>query len=229
MRTHQTILALLAAMLLASGQSNAATFVAGDANAGGIGYFGYLTVGALDQGSLSTHTGAWSWSDQSLAVDGSLGWTHTSRWLALEVLSDSIVNFTMLRDASVPYTGSGNVGGFAAVDHMFPSYTLWSGWDNDDGDHHTYNNTGNVSWAEDLTYLRHIGNNTQESITDSFFLAAGRYSVVLGSNSSSVTNPPRQGFSAFFATPEPGRASLAFMSAIFMVMRRRRHSRNPRL
>lgn len=194
--------------------------VAGDPQTGGIGYAYTLTVGAGETGTLKDHTGAWSWEDQGIAPGGGEGWTHTSKWVALNLKQPCTFSITMARDATVPYTGTGNVGGFAAIDHLFPSMTIYRGWDNDlmpadvatqlsypdpltANDHHTYANRGNVIWAEDLSYLDHIDNTTAETVTRSWTLPAGNYSLALGSNSPSETNPPRQGFSFTFTTSAP--------------------------
>lgn len=67
------------------------------------------------------------------------------------------------------------------------------------------------------------GNSTLASITRSWTLAAGDYTLVLGSDSSSVSSPPRQGYIASFTTaPEPSRAMLLVIAGAGTVMRRRR-------
>lgn len=214
-----------AALMLSATFTQAFTYVSGDVNAGGVGYAGYVTVGATDSGSISNHVGAWSWEDQGIAPGGGEGWTHTSNWIALDVTADTWLTLALSRDAGVPYLGSGNVGGFAAIDHMFPSFTIWRNWDNDDLDDHTYNNTGAVAWAEDLTYLDHTANSTLSSVSDSWFLTAGQYTIVMGSNSPSISNPPRQGYSASFSTspvPEPGRVTFLALAGLGLFARRRR-------
>jgi hypothetical protein len=175
------------------------------------------------------HTGAWSWEDEEVAPAGGAGWTHTSKWVAVQLTEPVTLSVTMARDTSVPFAGSGNVNGFAATDHLFPSLTLWRGWDNDDvptafknkpeviaawepyggvpadlGDWHTYANRGNVEWAEDLSYIDHYDNSHATSITRSWTLPAGHYSFALGSNSPSESTPPRQGFRFSYTTSAPG-------------------------
>jgi len=194
--------------------------ITGDPQAGGIGYAYTLTAGAGETGTIKDHTGAWSWEDQGIAPGGGEGWTHTSKWVALNLKQPCTFSITMARDATVPYSGTGNVGGFAAVDHLFPSMTIYRGWDNDlmpaevatqlsyldpltANDHHTYANRANVIWAEDLSYLDHIDNSTAETVTRSWTLPAGNYSLALGSNSPSDTSPPRQGFRFTFTTSAP--------------------------
>lgn len=237
-----TLIALVtAAMLHGGSDARAFTFVAGDANAGGIGYYGAVTIGGTDFGSFSSHVGAWSWQDQGIAPGGGEGWTHTSNWIALDVTSATTLTLLMQRDSNVPWFGSGNVGGFAAVDNMFPSFTIWSGWDNDvmtsaaalalgydefapPDDHHTYNNTGNVIWAEDISYLDHVANSTLTSVSRTLALGTGHYTIVFGSDAPSASNPPRQGYSATFTTsvPEPGRVSFLALAGLGLITRRRR-------
>lgn len=235
------ILIALTASLLVGSSARAFTFVPNDPNVGGIGYYGYVTVGANDAGSFSSHVGAWSWEDQGIAPGGGRGWTHTSNWIALDVTSATTLTLLMQRDASVPYFGGGHIDGFADIASMYPSFTIWSGWDNDlmleavaielgydpldANDDHTYTNTGNVNWAEDLTYLDHTANSTLTSVTDTWSLAPGHYTIVFGSDAPSLTNPPRQGYSASFTTtsvPEPGRVAFLALAGIGVITRRRR-------
>ncbi|MBX7207010.1 MAG: PEP-CTERM sorting domain-containing protein [Verrucomicrobiaceae bacterium] len=244
MRRYTFVMLAAVAALSAGSTARAFTFVTGDANAGGIGYYGYVTVGGDDTGSFKSHVGAWSWQDQGIAPGGGEGWTHTSNWIALDVTSATTLTLLMQRDSSVPYFGSGNVGGFADIAFMYPSFTIWSGWDNDvmtsaaalalgydpfapPDDHHTYANTGNPIWAEDLSYIDHTANSTLTSVTESWLLSAGHYTIVLGSDAPSLTSPPRQGYSATFTTstaPEPGRAALLVLAGLGAVSRRRRHA-----
>ena len=235
-----TFLVALAVSLLPGAPARAYTFVAGDSNVGGIGYHGYVTLGGDDSGSFSSHVGAWSWQDQGIAPGGGEGWTHTSNWIALDLTSATTLTLLMQRDSNVPYFGSGNIGGFADVASMFPSFTIWSGWDNDvmpdavaallgyaptGDDHHTYANTAMPIWAEDLTYIDHTANSTLTSATDTWTLAAGHYTIVFGSDAPSITSPPRQGYSASFTTtsaPEPGRTAFLALAGLGVISRRRR-------
>jgi hypothetical protein len=215
-----SIRAFLALLFVASAQ--AATVTQSDPAAGGIGYTWTVNAGLDDSGSFSRHVGAWSWQDETFLPD-IVGWTHTSDWVALTLTNPVLFTLSLARDPNVLYAGPDNVGGFAAVDNMFPSFTLWQNWDNDGTDYHTYNNQGNVSWAEDLSYLDSFGNSTLSSITRSWNLAAGDYTIVLGSDANSATSPPRQGYIASFSTtPEPSRAVLLVLGCALAVTRRRR-------
>jgi hypothetical protein len=183
----------------------ASSILAADPVAGGIGYAHIISVGRGDSGSFSNHVGAWSWEDNSLFGNPGqgttpVGWTHTSRWAAVHVRDHITLNITMARDATVPDINGTN--GLADTSSMFPSFTLWRGWDNDGTDSHTYNNRGNVSWAEDLSYIDHCDNSSATTITRSYTLAPGYYTFALGSNAAS-NNDNRQGFSFAWTTGAP--------------------------
>lgn len=177
------------------------SYTAGDPGGDGIGYAYQVTLGGGSQGAVKNHVGAWSWEDEDIFTppDPAVGWTHTSNWVALTLTERVALTVTMSQDNSVPYTGPGSVNDLALTDNMYPSFTLWSGWDNDGDDFHTYNNHGNVDWAEDITYIDHYGNNTPNTITRTYILGPGQYTMVLGSNSTSVSTPPRQGYRASFS------------------------------
>ncbi len=189
------------------------TYVTGDPVEGGVSYAHQVTIGPKSAGHFSGHVGAWSWEDNSLfGGEGQgaspVGWTHTSHWLALRVQQDMNLTITMTRDANVPWPSVEDPGRKADTSSMFPSFTLWSNWDNDDGDHHTYNNRGSVDWAEDLVYRDHLDNSTQDTITRTYFLRAGDYTMALGSNAP-ATNTNRQGYKISFATTEVNKADPA--------------------
>lgn len=234
---------ILPILALAWALPASAAITAGDPNAGGVGYAFYATLSGQETASQSNHVGAWSWQDQSLFGVGEdpVGWTHTSNWFAVTLQTDSVFTLSIERDTTVPIAG----GGFRPADNMYPSFTIWSGWDNDAvpddvalalgyaaadlpvQDHHTYNNDGTVVWAEDLGYLDSLGNNSLPSVSRTWNLPAGNYSIVIGSDASSETSPPRQGYRATFATapvPEPATAALAALTGLALIARRRRHS-----
>lgn len=240
--THLAILGLFLAAAGASAATISFHDVSNpDPNAGGIGYEWYVTLGGVDAATTpdiaGSHVGAWSWEDQGLFDPGdpTRGWTHTSQWVAVTLTEASRFSITLDRNANIP-----NGAGFRPTDNLFPSFTLWSGWDNDDipaaiadsyglapadGENHDYNNRGNIDWAEDLSFIGLVDNNTETSATCTVDLAAGNYTIVLGSNAASLSNPPRQGIRASFSTtavPEPSSALLALLGAGFLGIRRRR-------
>jgi hypothetical protein len=181
--------------------SASGSYIAGDPAAGGIGYQHQLILSPKTAVSFSGHVGAWSWEDNALFDAGAgeppVGWTHTSNWAAVRLEKDSVLSVTMTRDANVPWPTGAAPLRRADTSSMFPSLTLYRGWDNDGVDDHTYNNRGNIDWAEDVEYVDHVDNSTEETITRTWFLPAGDYSFALGSNAP-ATNTNRQGYSITF-------------------------------
>ena len=148
-------------------------------------------------GSLSGSVGAKSWAEPANPV-GAKGWTHTSNWVALDLsaLPESSLLTVELAQGT---TGS-----------LFPAFSLFSGWEtvNSDATNHTFNNTGDISWATNLTYIDHISNAGGPlgtdigagltSVSKQFVLAPGLYSLVLGGNPSSELG--QTGLHAYTAT-----------------------------
>jgi hypothetical protein len=237
---------LLVSTLIAAPLS-AATVTFHDAGnpdaAGGIGYEWSVTLDGDDVGITpdiaGAHVGAWSWEDQGLFEEGepTVGWTHTSQWASITLTEAAYLTIRLEANGAVPFTGTGNVNGFRPSDNFFPSFTLWAGTDQDDipeavaialgadpsdGESHTYNNRGNIDWAEDLNFIGLKENNSESFAEATWYLAAGTYTLAMGSNAPSTSNPPRQGFSATFSTiPEPSSALLGLLATGLLVRRRR--------
>ncbi len=234
---HIVIIALLAAPSM-----QAASIQQADPAAGGIGYVWSVTLNGSD--SILTpdlaiaNVGAWSWEDQGLFGLGepTRGWTHTSNWAAIELTSAAYFTLSLAGNTNIPLVA----GGFRPADHFFPSFSIYSGWDNDamsdavaaslglesgDNDSHTYNNRGDIDWAEDLTFLGKVENSTLSSVQGTWLLPAGKYSIAMGSNASASLAPPRQGYVASFSAspiPEPSSSGLAVLALAGMILRRRR-------
>ena len=183
--------------LIAIGQADAATVsntdpvpnVTSPERDGGVGYRWTVNLGGKDRADLEGVVGAWSWDEDGFPATAK-GWTHTSNWVALKLHRTSVVTIRLYRKENVP-NPAGGVGGNV----LFPAFTLYRGWDGDGADSHTYNNQGNVEWAEDLTYLTHAANDgaaTRVEIT--LELPAGLYSLALGGNSPSTLREPVQGY-----------------------------------
>lgn len=156
---------------------------------GGVRYVWTVNMGADDKADLQGSVGAWSWDEDSFP-ETAKGWTHTSNWVALRLTKSAKVTFRLFRKENVPVEGGGVAGNI-----LYPAFTLYRNWDGDGGDKHTYNNRGNVEWAEDLEYLTHVENvngatNSQLTIE----LPAGLYSIALGGNSPSTNREPAQGY-----------------------------------
>lgn len=185
----------------------------------GVPYDWVVTMAGTDIASDVRHVGAWSWEDNALFDEGepTVGWTHTSDWVKLSLTGATSFTLRLERAANVPG---------AAVDSlsMFPSFTLWSGWDEDGVQNHTYNNTNNAGpvWAEDLTYIDHYDNSTATFVERTYSLPDGDYTIVLGSNAP-ATDTERQGYRFTFTTvPEPSTALMGALAAIALLGRRRR-------
>ncbi len=167
---------------------------------GGVGYAWTVSMSGKDNASVEGLVGAWSWDEDSFPATAK-GWTHTSNWIALKLNKASKVTIRLFRKLNVS-DGQGGVGG----NILFPAFTVYKNWDGDGGDDHTYNNRGNVVWAEDLSYLTHVENNgSATSVELTLELAAGEYSLAVGGNSPSTNREPFQGYGLTITTePLPG-------------------------
>lgn len=163
--------------------------------AGGVGYAWTVKMGPDDRADLEGLVGAWSWDEDAFPTTAK-GWTHTSNWVALNLRKAAKVTIRVSRKLNVP-DGQGGVGG----NILYPAFTLYKNWDGDGGDDHTYNNRGNVVWAEDLGYLKHVENGGSETVVElTLELEAGNYSIALGGNSPSTKREPFQGYGATIIT-----------------------------
>lgn len=194
---------------------SAANVSLGDPASGGITYAWTVEdLGATDSsGPIVRHVGALSFNDPINFGDPvGTGWTHTSDWIAVELLQPALLTVDVVRTAGVP-NGTGTAGNL-----LFPALALYSGWDNDDGDHHVYNNSGNFSWAEDLIYVGNEANaGGLTTVSKSFNLAPGLYSIVVGGNPPGSVGSGRQGYTTTLTTelvPEPSTWILATVGAM---------------
>lgn len=149
----------------------------------GISYEWLATAHHAGSGSFSGSVGAKSWAEPGQPV-GEKGWTHTTDWVALDLNGLTDPHWVTVQ------LGRGGTG------QLFPAFSLYQGWEtvNSDATNHTFHNTGNISWATNLTYLDHVANAGgplgtasgvgSEVVAKSFFLAPGLYSLVLGGNPS---------------------------------------------
>lgn len=162
---------------------------------GGVGYHWTVVMGPKDRANLEGTVGAWSW-DEDFFPETARGWTHTSNWIALKLTKASKVTIRLSRKANVPIDGGGTGGGI-----LYPAFTLYRNWDGDGGDSHTYNNRGDVEWAEDLSYIAHVENKVTGAPAQlTLELPAGLYSIALGGSSPSVDREPVQGYGASIVT-----------------------------
>jgi hypothetical protein len=141
-----------------------------------------VVMGDSDSANYTGSVGAKSWAEPGQPV-GAKGWTHTSDWTALDLTGlsgPSILTVTVGQNAST----------------LFPAFSLFSGWEtvNSDATNHTWNNTGPISWATNLTYIDHVANIGGPNGTDSgtglasvskqFVLNPGLYTLNFGGNPS---------------------------------------------
>lgn len=207
MKTSRSILTTLALAVIAVAPAHAANVSPSDPSpnvydpvtfdplAGGVGYAWTVNMGPDDRAAFDGLVGAWSWDEDAFPTTAK-GWTHTSNWVALKLRQPSKVTIRVSRKENVP-DGQGGVGG----NILYPAFTLYKNWDGDGGDDHTYNNRGNVVWAEDLAYLKHVENvGGQASVELTLELPAGHYSIALGGNSPSTNREPFQGYGATIIT-----------------------------
>lgn len=238
LKSNHTLAALSAAFLTvaALSASHASTLLA--LPSGGISYNHAISLGGTDSGTLAGGVGQWSWQDPAVS-DAQVpngGWGHTSHWIAITLTQNAVLEINLARNANVPALPSG----FLPSDNLFPSFTLWQNWDTDaapadfydpamqnqPGNYHVYNNSGNVLWAEDLSYLSHHRNTGAEtSVTSSFALPAGNYTLVVGGLANAAVGASRQGYAATLSTapiPEPTAVFLSGIALAGLAFPRRR-------
>ena len=215
--------------LLGISAARAATVSQTDPLDGGIGYRWTVGLDDDDSATVIRRVGAWAWEDKTLFGNPGqgttpVGWTHNSEWIALILDSPAVLTVRLENRGDVvdpSPTGTGFYG-----NNLFPGFTLYSGWDNDDPEvSHSYINRGNISWAEDLTYLINPEPNGTHVLEQTVVLPAGNYTMVLGGNSLSIAAEGLQGYQATFTTtpaPEPGSASLALAGCLALLTGRRR-------
>lgn len=159
--------------------------------------------------TLPDHVGAWSWDEDNFPATAN-GWTHTSKWVQLELTEPAALTLKLTSLAGVPWPSPEEPARLAGT-NLFPSFTLYRGWDTDRGvvtntdgttldQDHTFNNRGNIEWAEDVRYVDHVENAATHETTRTWVLAAGKYTVNLGGNSPATLAEGRQGYQAVFST-----------------------------
>jgi hypothetical protein len=207
-------------IILAAATASAGTVVLADPAAGGIGYTWTITMGETDSATAVRHVGALSHNDPvNFATAPLTGWTHTSNWVALELTAPALLTIDLARKAGVP-NGSNTAGA-----NLFPAFSLYAGWDNDGGDDHIYNNAGLFDWAEDITTFigaQHNGlaegtNSTGlglTSVSQTFNLPAGQYSIALGGNPPNSIGSGRQGYELTLTTTAVPEASTLVMCGL---------------
>ncbi len=77
------------------------------------------------------HVGAWSWDEDGFPATAK-GWTHTSKWVQLELAKPALFTLTLESAAGVSWPSAEDATRVAGT-NLFPSFTLYRGWDTDAG------------------------------------------------------------------------------------------------
>ena len=187
-RSYYLTVAAVGLWLAGAAPSHASTVTAGDTGdpAGrGIAYNWTVSMSGNDTTAGSTpaiagNVGSLSWADPINTGDPiGLGWTHTSRWTALTL--------TQAADLTITLAANGS--------SLVPAFSLYSGQQQTDGGinggYHVYNNSGTFDWSTidpgyGPTTMTYIGNEANlgglSSVTKTFSLGPGQYSIVFGGN-----------------------------------------------
>ncbi len=187
-RSYYLTVAAVGLWLAGAAPSHASTVTAGDTGdpAGrGIAYNWTVNMSGNDTTAGSTpaiagNVGSLSWADPINTGDPiGLGWTHTSRWTALTLTEATNLSITLAANGS----------------SLVPAFSLYSGQQQTDGGinggYHVYNNSGTFDWSTidpgyGTTTMTYIGNEANlgglSSVTKTFSLGPGQYSIVFGGN-----------------------------------------------
>lgn len=220
-RLHpQGIAAFAALAALVASSAGASTVSASDPSAAGISYEWSVSIGGTDSAAVTRHVGAFSWNEPA-NPPGLKGWTHTSDWIALTLTEATVLTIEVARTAGV------STGTAIAGDQLTPAFTLFTGLELVGDEDHQYNNVGNSAWADEIFYLGHEANAAgAATVSKSFSLAAGTYSIAIGGNPLDTNVSGRQGYTATLTTapiPEPSTALLIGLGLLGL-RRRRPHA-----
>lgn len=198
MKNQSCYVALAAVGLWLAGAlpSHASTIVPTPGYAPGIGYEFGVTMSGNDHAVYQGSVGAKSWNEPLNPPDAK-GWTHTSDWTALDLTENASLTVTVARQSGVIYNPPNGGPPSVEGDLLTPAFSIYAGWETTGPETHQFNPVGNTSWAGELTYLDHEANPLSlTSITRTFDLAAGHYSLVFGGNPTDGTT----GFHGYQAT-----------------------------
>ncbi len=231
---------LILSSLLGTASLSFASTVTNTVSSSGIAYHWGVALGGNDTANISGAVGQWSWQDPDIGATETnpVGWGHSTQWTAVTLSNASVLQLNVFRNPNV----SNPAGGMFGVSNFFPSFTLWQNHDTDPapvtfagepgliGNWHEFPNNANVEWAEDLFYLDRLGNNgSEQTVSKSWTLPAGNYTVVIGGLAPSAIGAARQGYGATFTTssvPEPGSLAFLFLTSIAALRRRGRGTNN---
>lgn len=197
MKRHSVLFAAaLGLWLTGTAPSHAATIAPAPGYAPGIGYEWGVTMSGNDTAVYQGSVGAKSWNEPANPPDAK-GWTHTSDWTALNLTENTSLTVTLTRQSGVLFFPPEGGPPVTEGDLLTPAFSIYAGWETTGPESHQFNPVGNISWASELTYLDHEANPLSlTSITKTFSLTAGHYSLVFGGNPTDGTT----GFHGYQAT-----------------------------
>jgi hypothetical protein len=149
----------------------------------GIDNFGLNKTAVLDGNKAINGLDAYGVGPKSWYQGDGFGWTHTSAQTWIQLTNTSNLKITV---AAAPEDTATALKG-----DLIPAWTFYKGRDIDapaDTSNHTWENTRNVSWAEDLTFIAYDANTANASSISKTFanLAPGYYSLFWGGNAANT-------------------------------------------
>ncbi|MGB6221137.1 PEP-CTERM sorting domain-containing protein [Haloferula sp.] len=193
-------------------------------------YEAFVTMSANDSWSSVTTVGGWSYVDLASGANPNRGWGHATSWYLLQLDNDSIITLSMngtsadARPGFVIFSGE-SINDDPAALHTFSNNGLdWvmlnDSWD-DNGALKAAANGDNTN-DPGLGFAGNAVSLSANSVTDSFSLPAGRYTIGLGNAADSGSSPTGQDMNFDFATiPEPSAAALLALGLGLSLRRRR--------
>lgn len=164
-------------------------------SSGGLPYSWTVGAAADYSASFDGIVGARSWQDSGLA-ESDRGRVRSSRWVAIELRVPAEITVTVSRKESVSDFLHPLPGGVAGGD-LEPAFTLFKGWQEEGSEGDTFHNKGAIDWAPDLEYIDHVPNNSEAgSVSKTFSLKKGKYTVAIGGADETGPVLGRQGFEA---------------------------------
>jgi len=163
----------------------------------GISYEFMLLLGKRQKADIVHFVGAKSWSEP-VNPEGLKAWTHTSNWIAFDLLQSARVKIVVQRQQGVvSFNGAAWPPGSdapAAVTRsdLVPAVSLYEGWDETtEVETHNYNSSGNF-WST----IRYVGSAAnpkgKPKVVLKARLPAGHYSIAIGGNPPSLSNYPAE-------------------------------------
>lgn len=178
-------------------------------------YLAKATFSANDSYTTSVIPGAWSFSDLDPAKNQDRGWGHATRWFLIELTEDTAFSITMTTNEAAAQ----------------PGFVIYAGESLDDSpdDLHTFSNNGsslalNDPWntTGDLSYRDNAFAGNTTSLSKTFNLEAGLYTVGFGNAADSTTSPQAIAYNiSLTAVPEPSSFLLISASSLLILRRRR--------